>query len=182
VPGKLREVKAQADEPCLPPEPYFLFISILFGIRIFVCIIKNWKETETMNRPAMHLAAVLLGALGTTGILSTTATADPAMDLAKKTYLRSCANCHGPKGRGDGPLAKLLTKGAPDLTQIAKRNKGVFPFLEVMTIIDGRKEIGAHGSLEMPTWGEIFRDQDVEKALGRIVNLTLYVHSIQESK
>jgi len=41
----------------------------------------------------------------------------------------------------------------PDLTSIAKRNGGVFPVDRVMMNIDGRAMPRAHGTSEMPIWG-----------------------------
>ena len=48
-------------------------------------------------------------------------------DVGKREYQANCANCHGVGGKGDGPIADLLTKKATDLTTLAKKNGGVFP-------------------------------------------------------
>lgn len=52
-------------------------------------------------------------------------------------YLQNCASCHGDTGRGDGPAASGLGTTPADLTQIAARRDGVWPMLEIMSIIDG---------------------------------------------
>ena len=39
-------------------------------------------------------------------------------------YLNSCAVCHGPEGKGDGPLAEELMTRPADLTVLSKKNKG----------------------------------------------------------
>jgi mono/diheme cytochrome c family protein len=105
---------------------------------------------------------------------STSAASGPEMF---NTY---CAVCHGKSGKGDGPAAASLKKPATDLTQIARRNGGKYPDLQVrQTLID---EIhGAHGSSEMPIWGPVFKSIDMGDSLWRlrVQNLVDYIHTIQ---
>jgi mono/diheme cytochrome c family protein len=81
----------------------------------------------------------------------------------RDTYLRYCASCHGPEGRGDGPLAGSLTQRPADLTQLAKRNGGDYDERAVMATIDGRREVAAHGSRDMPVWGAIFEAEEEQR-------------------
>jgi mono/diheme cytochrome c family protein len=76
-----------------------------------------------------------------------------AADPGKTAYLNLCASCHGKGGKGDGPVGKFLKRTPADLTRIAIANNGVFPSERVYETIDGRKEVGAHGTREMPVWG-----------------------------
>ncbi|HYA18732.1 MAG TPA: cytochrome c [Bryobacteraceae bacterium] len=99
-----------------------------------------------------------------------------------KTY---CASCHGIAGKGDGPAAPALKKAPPDLTAISQRNKGQFPDFRIARIIDGTAEardlITAHGSREMPVWGDLLpqnRDEGLLKL--REHNLTEYLRSMQK--
>jgi mono/diheme cytochrome c family protein len=98
-------------------------------------------------------------------------------------FLEHCASCHGASGRGDGPVASSLRHFPSDLTQFAKRNGGVFPSAKVHRIIEGR-DVGAHGSGEMPVWGHVFRTMPSETSDGsaaeRIEAIVLYLESIQE--
>ena len=95
-----------------------------------------------------------------------------------KTY---CTVCHGTSGRGDGPAAKALTKPPADLTSIAKRNGGKFPYLNVRMAITGETELAAHGTREMPMWGPVFRSvQDEATTELRVKNLVGYLESLQE--
>lgn len=55
----------------------------------------------------------------------------------KALFLAHCASCHGATGRGDGAAGTGLTPPPADLTRIAARRNGVWPLLEVMSIIDG---------------------------------------------
>lgn len=68
-------------------------------------------------------------------------------------YQQLCASCHGPDGRGDGPVAPLIKIGVPDLTHISLRDGGIFPEENVRRMIDGRIESRAHGPRDMPVWG-----------------------------
>lgn len=98
------------------------------------------------------------------------------------TYARYCASCHGPEARGDGPTAADLRVPPPDLTALAARSGGVFPFEAVAQAIDGRKTTRGHGSPDMPVWGEVFaRTQGTDApspatAVGRI---THYLWTLQ---
>lgn len=77
----------------------------------------------------------------------------------RDTFLRYCASCHGSEGRGDGPLAATLTKPPADLTQLAKRSGGTFDEKAVMAFIDGRRQVAAHGTRDMPVWGAVFEEE-----------------------
>ena len=59
--------------------------------------------------------------------------------------------------KGDGPVSKDLKTRPADLTVLAKKNNGVFPFNAVYQIIDGREPIASHGTREMPIWAMAFR-------------------------
>lgn len=81
------------------------------------------------------------------------AVAAQVADVSKIEYLSSCGACHGTDGKGNGPTADQLKVAPPDLTQLAKKNGGIFPLNNVYEKIEGRQEIKAHGSREMPIWG-----------------------------
>jgi mono/diheme cytochrome c family protein len=97
-----------------------------------------------------------------------------------RTY---CASCHGADARGAGPMTAQLRRMPPSLTSFALRNGGLFPGERVRRIIDGR-DVPAHGSYEMPVWGDAFRrtreglsDQAVTARIEAIVK---YLEAIQE--
>jgi mono/diheme cytochrome c family protein len=86
-------------------------------------------------------------------------------DFGKYEYYTKCASCHGISGKGDGPVAKYLKQAPPDLTTYAKRNGGVFPKQLAWQAIDGRpSEIAAHGTRDMPVWGQEFRRETLRPA------------------
>lgn len=97
-------------------------------------------------------------------------------------YKTFCASCHGTEGKGNGPAAAALKTAPADLTTLAKKNGG-FPRDRVRNAIEGKnaKELAAHGSREMPIWGDVFRGiaNDNAAITYRVTTLTSYVESLQ---
>jgi mono/diheme cytochrome c family protein len=106
----------------------------------------------------LGVLVVLCIALGTAGEVWAQESERPEMIPPGKVttgmleYRRHCAPCHGPNGKGDGPVAAVLTKKPADLTQITKGHAGKFPEDWVRRYIDGSEMIPAHGTSEMPIW------------------------------
>jgi mono/diheme cytochrome c family protein len=78
------------------------------------------------------------------------------VDIGKSEFQSSCASCHGADGKGKGPVSAQLKVPPSDLTLLVKNNNGVFPTNAVFETIYGSKTIPAHGTREMPIWGERF--------------------------
>ena len=100
----------------------------------------------------------------------------------KTLYATHCALCHGADGKGGGAFSSQLKIQPPDLSQLAKKNHGVFPSMHVAETIDGEFAPPAHGSREMPIWGPVFRSMahgKSDSALRRINNLVNYLGSLQ---
>ena len=113
---------------------------------------------------------------------------DPVLaDLGEPVYLRHCGACHGESGRGDGPAAGALRVAPADLTRIASRRGGSFPGGEVARFIDGRFTVVAHGTREMPIWGQRLGEQipdagvSEEVVRGQISVVVEYLKSIQRA-
>jgi len=97
-------------------------------------------------------------------------------------YKAYCATCHGTDGKGNGPAASALKVPPTDLTQLAKKNGGKYPDLKVAATIRGEGNIPAHGTAEMPVWGQLFWDMShghEGEVQQRVANLTKYVESLQ---
>jgi mono/diheme cytochrome c family protein len=96
-------------------------------------------------------------------------------------YRAYCASCHGSDGKGQGPAAAALKANVPDLTLLARKNRGEFPEKQVRSTIMGEGVLAAHGSREMPIWGPIFHqiESDVDRGNVRLENLVRYLESIQ---
>ncbi len=84
------------------------------------------------------------------------ATLDPsspgALAAAAEDYRAACAPCHGVDARGTGPVAASLRQPATDLTRLAARNGGTFPYDDTVAVIAGERAVDAHGTREMPIW------------------------------
>ena len=141
-------------------------------------------STKFRTAAVVPVGAMLIGSCAA-------AFAADKLDIGKMQYDSACAVCHGPSGKGDGPLRSQLVSQMPDLTVLARNNNGVFPFDRVYQIIDGRQEIKAHGPREMPVWGRGFNMQssiffenyppyDTESnARSRMLALTEYLYRLQ---
>jgi len=117
--------------------------------------------------------------------------ASPIDDTLPPTYVPTgqqmfkqyCAVCHGSDAKGQGPLAAMLKTPPPDLTTLAKRHMGKFPYDYVRNILEFGPGPTAHGTSDMPTWGPIFRynDKQNERVVEqRIKNLCDFLASLQE--
>lgn len=99
----------------------------------------------------------------------------------KAMFTEYCASCHGESGTGNGPAASALKKAPADLTQLSAHNGGKFPEARVSRFIKGDDLVAAHGSRDMPVWGDVFRSMTTDSSVPvqRVYNLTNYVKSIQ---
>jgi len=103
----------------------------------------------------------------------------------RQMYKEYCAACHGADAKGHGPATPALRTPPPDLTTLARRNGGKFPYDYVANVLRFGIRIAAHGSSDMPTWGPIFgylehyNDVAVQQ---RIKNLCDYLASLQQNE
>lgn len=97
---------------------------------------------------AVHYRALLLAAFA-----SNPTPNDPASIARGATiWASTCATCHGPEGRGDGPVTAQLAKKPKDLTRIAR--PPVFPDGVLAYRI-------ANGGVVMPAWGGVLSERDI---------------------
>ncbi len=111
-----------------------------------------------------------------------------AAQTGKQDYETYCADCHGADGKGNGPANQAIAMSTtpPDITLLAARHGGKFPFDEVVDIVDGRKAIPSHARLEMPFFavklqnpGEGFNPASDAAVKKRIDAIVTYVESLQ---
>jgi len=103
----------------------------------------------------------------------------PASDAAGM-FQSYCATCHGKDATGNGPAAKALVKAPADLTRIAARNGGTYPEVKVKRYIEGLDEVPAHGTRDMPMWGDLFRALNRDTAQIRVQALSDYLEGLQK--
>lgn len=112
-------------------------------------------------------------------------------DIGKQEFTENCASCHGVDGKGNGPMGNFLQRSPPDLSLLAKNNKGVLPINRLYEVIDG-VGVPSHGTRDMPVWGWEYRveaAQNLREARGRydepavvrarILTLLEYISRIQ---
>jgi mono/diheme cytochrome c family protein len=101
----------------------------------------------------------------------------------EEMYKNYCASCHGAAGKGNGPAASALKTPPPDLTALAKGNGAKYPAMKVSSVLHGEEALPAHGSKDMPIWGNLFwtmsggHQAEVQQ---RIANLNKYLESLQQ--
>ena len=104
----------------------------------------------------------------------------------EEAFMQYCASCHGQDGRGNGPVADVMTVEPANLTQLRARSGGTFPVDSVYAYIDGRADVQAHGTRAMPVWGNVWGEEPGgepvprEEVDLRIRQLVEYIRSIQE--
>lgn len=135
------------------------------------------RRSVTTSRAPLAGTLLLVGAMLAPGA--------GAQDPGEELYLRHCGACHGPAGRGDGIAAPIMTPRPTDLTTIAQRSGGEFPMAAMVAKIDGRDAMPAHGTREMPIWGERFEAEAGDpaarhaEARGKILLIAEHVRSLQ---
>lgn len=90
--------------------------------------------------------AVLLGA-------SAARADDVRVSEGRELFQRYCASCHGIAAKGDGPASGAMVPPPTDLTSLAARWGRPLSKGTLAEFIDGRRDVRAHGTSEMPVWG-----------------------------
>ena len=102
-------------------------------------------------------------------------------------FAELCAPCHGPGGKGDGPVAAELTVKPADLTGLSARSGGVFPMVHVMNKVWGYSR-GASVPSMMPEFAPLLDSNTVLVDLGdgvqtptpeRLIDLAEYLKTLQ---
>jgi mono/diheme cytochrome c family protein len=100
-------------------------------------------------------------------------------------FMDYCAPCHGKDGAGNGPAASAMKKTPTNLTALARNNGGNYPAAHVAAVLRFGDEKPAHGSKEMPVWGQLFQSLNWSsgtkemEAKQRINRLNSYLESLQ---
>ena len=78
-------------------------------------------------------------------------------DDAKATYDKTCATCHGPGGKGDGAVGKMLK---PPPKEFAAALAGAADADIAKVIKEGGKAVGKSAS--MPAYGSKLNDEQIK--------------------
>lgn len=113
--------------------------------------------------------------------------------IGEREFMKNCAVCHGANGAGNGPILDFLKAAPADLTTISARNGGQFPFQAAYDTIANVESNRAHGTSEMPVWGDRFNMEIIAEegefgtgtsgipaARTRILELVFYLATIQQ--
>ena len=136
-----------------------------------------------MKRPLLSLAIVIAMQVC---VLGSASGFDRDVDDGHHYYLRYCASCHGEDGDGRGPAAKALTTPPADLRLLGQKYGMPLPAYKIAQFIDGRDAIAAHGTREMPIWGErlymLGKDKRGELGVGETIGkIIAYLNTLQPS-
>jgi mono/diheme cytochrome c family protein len=139
-----------------------------------------------MSRLKIVLGFCVCGLLAGCGTQQLATPIQPDVQLIQSVkgpdlFREYCSPCHGPDANGKGLMAPALKAPVPDLTQLAKRNHGLFPESHVRGVLNGDVSLISHGSQEMPIWGPLFHQVENDQDWGnvRLANLIKYLQSIQ---
>ena len=97
-------------------------------------------------------------------------------------YGTYCAGCHGADGKGNGSTARALKAVPPDLTTLARRNRGTYPGGNVFQAIKWGGGVYRPRSGVMPVWGAELKqvsDNDDARLTARIMDLTSHLERLQ---
>jgi Cytochrome C oxidase, cbb3-type, subunit III len=108
------------------------------------------------GRVAATLLVTLGSAIAMWALVSSASVPGAAQPDGRDLFRTYCASCHGISGAGNGPAVVALRNAPRNLTEYSVRNGGIFPSAKLRRIIDGR-EVRAHGTRDMPVWGDAFK-------------------------
>ena len=113
--------------------------------------------------------------------------ADSDVSDGHRYFVRYCASCHGTDGLGDGPVAKSLATPPANLRKLGDKYGMPLPAHRIAELIDGRDTARAHGSHEMPVWGEKFYElghgERGETGISDVIaKIIAYLNTIQDRR
>ena len=109
-------------------------------------------------------AVLIILGLCLTVLNNTVLSASDDTDKGKQIYEQNCLACHGPEGKGDGPLAMTLKPAPANLGGKTVKSK---PDSDLLTVIRKGKD-----GTSMPPWEEKLSEQEINDVLAYVRALT----------
>jgi mono/diheme cytochrome c family protein len=144
-----------------------------------------------MRNVKLSILIVSIG-VGSVAFAQTRSKTGPQSNIGagRELFHQHCSVCHGEDAKGKGsmydPESAEPSRRVPpaDLTVLTEQNAGKFPADRVRNAIYNKDSIPAHGTPDMPAWGNVFyllksRPKILEE---RVRDLTAYIASIQTIK
>jgi mono/diheme cytochrome c family protein len=151
-------------------------------------IAQSRRFAENQLERSMKRVFLLFFAIAVISFASRSAlAADKDVADGKRYFVRYCASCHGTEGAGDGPLAKELSKPPANLRMLGDKYGLPLPAARIARFIDGRDAVRAHGTRDMPVWGErlyeLGHGERGELEIGEIIGkIIAYLNTIQDRR
>jgi len=113
-----------------------------------------------------NFSLMLFGALALGFVIGIQAAAEPGGDASKgkPIYEKNCLLCHGPQGRGDGPMGRSLSPPATNFSSPESMHKTDAELLKV--IHEG------HSDTAMAAWKGSLSEQDFQDLLAYVRQLS----------
>jgi mono/diheme cytochrome c family protein len=90
---------------------------------------------------------------------------DPVLARGQEIYVERCIACHGPRGRGDGPLARNLPGPPPRNLVDEPWKHGDKPEQVLAVLENGVKDA------QMPAWAGIFGPDDLKSVAAYVYQI-----------
>ncbi|MCP5199902.1 MAG: cytochrome c [Gammaproteobacteria bacterium] len=139
-----------------------------------------------------HSVRALAFALATALVPATTVAGelprvdDAIVNTGHTLFAVHCASCHGDDAAGGAATTSTMTRPTPDLTTLAARNGGRFPFWGLYDVISGAELLPAHADRTMPLWSRELvpphaadAEDGAALARGRILAIMAYLATLQ---
>ena len=140
-----------------------------------------------MKSMKLKVAVSLLSLAAVLSVSRPALSANDEVAEGHRYFIQYCASCHGQDGLGDGPVAKSLSRQPANLRKLGDQYGMPLPAHQIAELIDGRDTIRAHGTREMPVWGErlyeIGQGERVSTGVGQVIaKIIVYLNTIQDRR
>ncbi len=135
----------------------------------------------------LKLLGSVLALAGVMAVSQVALSAESDVSAGQHYFIRYCASCHGADGMGDGPVAKSLNTPPANLRMLGDKYGMPLPAHRLAKLIDGRNTIRAHGTRDMPVWGErlyeLGQGEKGDTGIGEVIaKIIAYLNTIQDRR